>query len=80
MWRGFMYFPGYFNRLLGNHIKAKHSLFTNYKQIPSIRGHAVWGAWGMRCVGLAPHNNHVQATPHEGGNIAKKVMWGVIII
>jgi len=33
----------------------------------------------MRCVGLAPHNNHVQATPHEGGNIAKKVMWGVII-
>ena len=42
-----MYFPGYFNRLLGNHIKAKHHLLTNYKHIPSIRGHAVWGGLGV---------------------------------
>ena len=78
-----MYFPGQTHRLLGNHIKAKHTFLPNYKHIPSIRGHAVRGAWVypiMRCVGLAPHNNHAQATPHEGGNIAKKVMWGVIII
>ena len=75
-----MYFPGYFNRLLGNHIKAKHTLFQTTNKYPRSEAMLCGGRGGMRCVGLAPHNNHVQATPHEGGNIAKKVMRGVIII
>jgi len=54
------------HHLLGNHIKAKHSSQTTLPYA-SIRGHAVWGVGGYEAI-------------KHGGNIAKKVMWGVIII
>tara|TARA_R110000744_G_scaffold39555_1_gene89998 strand:- start:93 stop:221 length:129 start_codon:yes stop_codon:yes gene_type:complete len=38
------------------------------------------GVTSMVVEGIHPHDNHTQAMPHLGDNIAKKVMEGVKII